>query len=200
MRRAALAWMVMVSACVSFASDAAADVTMTVKTRSYAVSGATGAVLLGAMDRHGPKHGFLTRAIAQTRYTIAWKMEWGETRSACRVKSVDGELAITYTYPQLEGPISRDLQRRWRRFMSGVQKHEEMHGKIARQMVRQAEKSVSKLSIRNDPQCRQSRREVKRRIDAIYAEYESKQIAFDAREHREGGPVEELIATLVRER
>ena len=200
MHRAALALVVVVGACGSFASDAAAGVTMTVKTRSYVVSGATGAALLGAMDRHGPKHGFLTRAIAQTRYTIAWKMEWGETRTACRVRRVDGELAITYTYPRLEGPISRDLQRRWHRFIRGVQRHEEMHGTLARQMVKQAERSVSKVSIRNDRQCRQARREVKRRIDAIYAEYEMKQVAFDAREHRDGGPVEGLIAALVQER
>ena len=52
---------------------------VTEKTGSYAVAGRSGAALLGAMDRRGPKHGFLTRAIAQTRYAISWTIEWGET-------------------------------------------------------------------------------------------------------------------------
>ncbi len=34
---------------------------------------------------------------------------------------------------------------------------------------------------------------MKGRMEAIYAEYEARQIKFDAREHREGGPVEGLI-------
>ena len=44
-----------------------------------------------------------------------------------------------------------------------------------------SEKSVAKLSIRNDPGCRKTRREVKRRMAAIYADYEARQIKFDAR-------------------
>lgn len=200
MRLAALTWVVVIGACGSFAGDAVAGVTVTVKMRNYVIAGKTGEALLAAMDRKGPKHGFLTRAIAQTRYSVGWKIEWGETRTACRVKSVDGELAITYTYPRVGGPVSPELRRRWGRFLSGVRKHEEMHGAIARQMIKKAEKSVSKLTIQNDPKCRKSRKEVKRRIDAIYAEYEKKQINFDAREHRDGGPVEGLIAALTRNR
>ena len=91
-----------------FAGEASADVKVTEKTRNYAIAGKSGAALLDAMDRRGPKHGFLTRAIAQTRYSVSWKIEWGETRTACRVKRVEGELAITYTYPRVtERPLAR---------------------------------------------------------------------------------------------
>ena len=180
--------------------DASAGVKTTVETQHYVISGRTGAALLDAMDRRGPKHGFLTRAIAQTSYTIAWKMEWGETRAACRVKRADGELAIIYTYPKVGGQVSRTVQRKWDRFLAGVTKHEKMHGLIAQQMVNEAQRSIGKLTIRNDPGCRKSRKEVSRRVDAIYAKYEKKQVDYDEREHREGGPVEALIDALVQER
>lgn len=58
------------------------------------------------------------------------------------------------------------------------------------------DKSLTGLTVPDDPQCSKTRREAKRRIDAIYAEYEDKQNAFDAREHREGGHVEHLLNTL----
>lgn len=196
MRRVAWARIVLFVACVFFAGQAAAGVKVSEKTRSYTISGKTGLALLDAMDQHGPKHGFLTRAIAQTRYSISWTIEWGETRKACRVKRADAHLDITYTYPSAPG-IPKALDRRWESFLAGVKKHERTHGEMARQMVRAAEKSVWKLSIANDPGCRKARSEVKRRMVKIYAEYEARQIAFDAREHSDGGRVEGLIDALV---
>lgn len=195
-----VAYLVLFGVCVGLAGEAFAGVTVSEKTRNYDIQGTSGAALLDAMDRQGPKHGFLTRAIAQTRYSIAWTIEWGETRTACRVKSIDGDLAITYTYPRVAEELSPDMTRRWHKFLSGVRKHEKAHGDLARQMAAAVEKSVAKLTIRNDRGCRKSRREVKRRMTAIYADYEARQIRFDAKEHRERGRVEALIAALSGER
>ncbi|MEP9388811.1 DUF922 domain-containing protein [Mesorhizobium sp. KR9-304] len=191
-----LARIVLFGACITFAGEAAAGVKVSETTRTYAVAGGTGAALLAAMDRHGPKHGFLTRAIAQTRYSVAWTIEWGETRTACRVKKIDGALDITYTYPSAHG-LSPVLERRWTRFLAGVKKHEKAHGDMARQMVGAVEKSVARLSVENDRGCRKARTEVKRRTAAIYAQYEARQIQFDVREHRNGGRVEGLIEALL---
>ncbi len=196
----AVAYLVLFGVCVGLAGEAFAGVKVSEKTRSYDIAGKSGAALLDAMDRRGPKHGFLTRAIAQTRYTVSWTIEWGETRAACRVKSIDGDLAITYTYPRVAEKLSPDMTRRWDKFLSGVRKHEKTHGDLARQMAAAVEKSVAKLTISNDPGCRKSRSEVKRRMAAIYADYEARQIRFDAKEHREGGRVEGLIGALARRR
>ena len=182
----------------SFSGAALAGVKVTEKVRSYAVSGNSGQALLDGMDRRGPKHGFLTRAIAQTSYTVSWKFEWGETAKACRMKRADGLLAITYTFPQASGALSPDLKRKWANFTTGVRKHENTHGQIARRMVRAAEKSVDGLTIAGDRGCIKTRREVKRRMAAVYAEYEARQVRFDAVEHREGGPVDKLIKALMR--
>jgi predicted secreted Zn-dependent protease len=67
---------------------------------------------------------------------------------------------------------------------------------MARQMARTVEKSVAKVSVDDDPGCRKARAEAKGRMTAIYADYEARQIKFDAREHREGGRVEGLIGAL----
>ena len=196
MRCVAWARIVLFGACIAAAGEAVAGVKVSEKTRGYEISGQTGAALLAAMDRRGPKHGFLTRAIAQTRYSVSWTIEWGETRAACRVKSIDGKLDIIYTYPTA-GSLPPGLQSRWARFLAGVKKHERVHGDVARQMARTVEKSVAKVYVASDPSCRKARAEVKERMAAIYADYEARQIKFDAREHREGGPVEGLIDRLV---
>lgn len=183
---------------VAFAGAASAGVKVTEKVRTYTIPGNSGEALLEAMDRGGPKHGFLTRAIAQTSYAVSWKMEWGETAKACRVKRADGLLAITYTFPQASGAMSPKMKRKWQDFLGGVRKHERVHGEIARRMVRAAEKSVDGLAIAGDRGCIKTRREAKRRMAAVYAEYEARQVRFDKVEHREGGPVDDLIKALIR--
>jgi len=178
------------------AADANAGVSVKTKTGTYFIGGKDGIALLDAMDRLGPKHGFLTHAIAQTSYTIAWDIDWKEADGNCRVANAAATLTISYTYPHTRGPISPDLQRRWNRFMAGVRKHEQTHGRLARQMVAAAEKSLSGLSYANDSRCRKTQAELKKRIAMTYAKYEARQIAFDEVEHSEGGNVEGLVSLL----
>ena len=92
--------------------------------------------------------------------------------------------------------MSPDLKRRWNRFMAGVRKHEETHGRLARQMVDAAEKSVSACPHDDDRRCRKTQAELKKRIAMAYAKYEARQIAFDEVEHAEGGNVEGLVSLL----
>jgi predicted secreted Zn-dependent protease len=175
-----------------------ASVSVKTKTVTYSISGKNGEALLGAMDRRGPKHGLLTRAIAQTRYVVNWDIDWEERGGACRIAYAAARLSITYSYPAVTSRMSPALERRWRRFMAGVQRHEEMHGRIARQMVNAAEKSVSAIRHRNDRGCRRTQAELKKRVAGIYAKYEARQVQFDNIEHREGGNVERLVEALAR--
>ncbi|MER2535539.1 MAG: DUF922 domain-containing protein [Rhizobiaceae bacterium] len=190
---------VTVLACVGAGlGSASADIVTKVETRSYAVSGDTGAALLAVMDRRGPRHGFRARAIAQTRYSVSWNIEWAQSRDDCRVRRVDGKLAVTYTYPKLEGDVPPPLKRRWAAFLSGVRAHEERHGVMAGQMARAARKAALDVRIAGDRACRKAKAEVKRRLAAVYDDYERRQNRFDRREHRPGGPVEGLVVRLAR--
>lgn len=186
-----------VGALVAFASAAAAEVKVSVQNSYYKISGKNGAALLEAMDRAGPKHGFLTRAIAQTRYSVTWKIEWAQSGDTCKVRGADAELDIKYMYPRVAGGVPSALETRWTRFFSGVRKHEEVHGRIAREMVAAAEKVVLRFAMKNDRTCTKSKREVKRRVEEIYARYEAKQVQFDKVEHRDGGNVQGLVAGLI---
>lgn len=183
--------------CLGSASVASARVTQTADTRTYAVSGNSGAALLDAMDRAGPRHGFLARAIAQTKYKVDWVFDIAENNGVCRVRSVDAKLALTFIYPQATGRLPPALDRRWRAFIAGARQHEQGHARLARQMVDAAEAGVSTLAMSDNPACTRTRRQVKQTVDRITAAYEARQVAYDAREHRPGGKVDQLINRLV---
>jgi predicted secreted Zn-dependent protease len=187
----------LLGACVGFAGTAFAKVKVIEQVKHYQITGTNGLALLRDMDGRGPKHGFLTRAIAQTAYSVAWKIEWAQTRGACRVKSVDGKLSVTYKFPQVAGKLSPHMQRRWRVFFAGVKRHERTHGDLARRMASATEKSIRKATVQNDPGCRKTRSKAKRLMADIYADYEARQVRFDVKEHSDGGAVERLIDALV---
>lgn len=200
MRSIALRTMLAFVVGLSLAGPVAAGVKVVSRTQTYPIVGATGQALVEAMDRNGPKHGFMTRAIAQTTYTVEWQFKVKTAGKACRMLDADGTLNVTYTFPRVASPMTISLAARWKRFFAGVRKHERMHGRIARAMVAAASKSARGTVFEADPSCQRTRREAKRRIDAVYAAYEARQVAFDAREHGDGGPVERLVAAFVRER
>lgn len=184
--------------CIAFAACLAASpafggVKTVVRTETYAVAGNSGEALLDAMDRNGPRHGLLARAMAQTRYKVNWKLDWLKSGGQCRLGSANATLSIVYRYPELARPAPPKLTRRWKTFLAGVRRHEEMHGKIARQMVASIHRSVSGLKISNDRGCAKSQRKVERLIAAGYDEFEARQARFDDREHAEGGNVDRLL-------
>lgn len=197
MRRTVLACISAFCTSATLTNPAAAGTRVEVRTQSYDISGETGRALLEAMDRKGPKHGFTARAIAQTSYTVDWQFTTAQNDGGCRMKGVSGKLNLTYTYPRVVSPLAPALRKRWSRFFAGVRAHEQDHGRMAREMVNKAARAASVVKVANDPLCTKVKREAKRRIDAIYAAYEARQIAFDQREHRKGGHVEALVVRLV---
>ncbi|TIT76748.1 MAG: DUF922 domain-containing protein, partial [Mesorhizobium sp.] len=195
MRLAVLACLVAIGAL--YAPQASAGTRVLVQTRSYDIAGNSGAALVEAMDSKGPKHGFMTHAIAQTAYTVDWELGVIQDKGSCRLKQANGTLHLFYTFPRVASPATPALKKRWDRFFAGVRAHEQTHGRIARQMMRATERSITGLKVADDPYCYETRREARRRIQAAYAEYEARQNAFDAREHRDGGHVEHLVAALM---
>ena len=193
MRRAGRAAVLAISTAFCLTGAALASVKVKTNTTSYRISGKSGDALLNAMDRRGPKHGFLTRAIAQTSYTVSWDIDWRESAGGCRIADAAATLSITYNYPAVSNAMSGDLKRRWQRFMAGVRKHEETHGRHRPPDGERSGEEPDGLSSRRDPGCSKTQAEVKRRIAATYAKYEARQVRFDEVEHTEGGNVEGLV-------
>lgn len=167
-----------------------------VRTETYAVAGRNGAEIMKTMQRSGPKHGLLARAMAATRYDVRWNLDWEKGASACRLRSANAVLTITYRYPRLANAVPADLQTRWTKFMSGVRTHEETHGRIAKEMVNAAQAAVVGVANDNDPDCAKSQNDVRRRVKAVYTDYEARQRQFDAKEHQYHGNVDGLVALL----
>ena len=180
------------------AASAHADVKTVSKVETYGISGESGQALMDAMDRKGPRHGFMARAIAQTRYSVGWELGWTTAGGACRLSAANVTLSVTYRYPALAEPADRGLTRKWASFLKGVQKHEQTHGRIARKMVDEAYRSALKVRVPKDPRCTAAKREVTRLVRATYARYEAEQQHFDALEHQPGGAVDRLVSNLIR--
>jgi predicted secreted Zn-dependent protease len=191
---------VVLMVALSCAGAAHAGVKVVEKIEYYRISGDTGDALMSAMDRYGPRHGFLTRAIAQTRYSIAWSLEWAATDDRCQLERADVTLSVNYRFPSVAGSVSPQLKRRWAAFIKGVNKHERMHGRIAHDMADAAHKAAMKLRVDDDPTCHKAKQELSRLVHEVYARYEARQQSFDALEHQPGGNVDRLVSSLTRKR
>lgn len=194
--RATSLTMLAVAGTLCCAVPALAGTKLTVHVRTYDISGKTGADLVDAMDGLGPRHGFTTRAIAETGYAVHWDFDIANAGGTCVLRKATGRIDLTYTFPRRISPADRALTRRWDRFMAGVRQHEHTHGRIAMRMMRATETALAGLKRPANWFCAGLRQEAKRRIDAIYVEYEAKQNAFDVQEHRSGGHVEHLVDAL----
>lgn len=167
------------------------------RTTSFPISGETGDALLRQLEQKGPKHGFTSRAIAQTRYTMKSEADWVHSDGMCKVTRPQVRLDINYIYPDVKGEVSGPLRSRWQRFMAGIRKHEEQHGRIAREMAAEADRTIAGLTVSDGKSCGKLRGEMKRVVAAIVARYEARQRQFDVVEHSSGGNIEGLVKRLV---
>jgi len=177
--------------------EALAKPLITLSVRYYAVRGTTGLQLIEEMDRIGPKQGFMSRAIAQTVYSLQYGADYSASGGVCRVKKTRVKLDITQIFPKPADKLPAPLARRWKRFMAGVHQHENAHVRIARDLAGVSERTILRTVTYDDPSCRGMRALLKRTIRGIYAVYDAKQNAFDEREHRKGGHIEKLVMALV---
>ncbi|PSJ61314.1 DUF922 domain-containing protein [Pseudaminobacter soli (ex Li et al. 2025)] len=180
-----------------FAGVAHAGSKVVVKTTTYPITGNSGPEIMRSMFRGGPTQGLQARAMAATRYDVKWDMNWDKNGGTCKLKGANATLFLTYNFPKLSTKVSPDLQSRWTKFMGGVRTHEQTHGRIAQEMVKAAEASVVGMTNDNDPGCSKTQSQARRQIQSIYAQYEARQRAFDAKEHQHGGNVDNLVSLLV---
>lgn len=185
------------AAAVAMMGSAGAKPIIKEKTEYYSVSGSTGEDLLIDMNRRGPRHGFLRKAIAQTRYKTTPRGDLVHRDGNCRAVGGGVTVEITYIYPKPNRRLSPDLARRWRIFQADNIRHEKAHGRIARQMAEELDRKLNGFSMKDGPNCRRAFARVERDFGAILAKYEKMQNDFDQREHRDGGEVENSVWILV---
>lgn len=167
------------------------------ETVHYAINGRTGMELYQDMVRRGPRHGFLSKAIAQTKYKVTPRGDWRHRDGTCGLVNAGYTLELTYTYPRPSSKLPAELERRWKTFIAETTVHEKTHGRLALKMARELDRRLRTFSMKDHRGCWRARSTLERELAAIFQAYEKKQIAFDNKEHREGGAVQKTALKLI---
>lgn len=167
------------------------------KTVHYNINGRSGIELYQDMVRRGPRQGFLSKAIAQTKYKVTPRGDWRYRDGTCSLVNAGYTLELTYTYPRPSSKLPAELERRWKTFIAETTVHEKTHGKLALEMARELDRRLRGFSMKDHRSCWRARSALEAELAAIFNAYEKKQIAFDNKEHREGGAVQKTARKLI---
>ena len=182
---------------VVLASTIAARADVSVKTKYYDIKGKTGLELFYDMNRKGPRHGFLTKAIAQTQFKTDIKGDLVHSNGVCRTKGAEMVMQITYVYPRPVDKLDSSLARRWKKFQASNIVHEETHGRLAKKMVADVNRTMRGFKLADGQSCRKANAMLMKDLSRIIVAYNKSQVDFDKREHRDNGPVEKSVLALV---
>ncbi len=167
------------------------------RVKTYTVTGRTGPELYASIGERGPQVGGLGRAIAHTSFELTWRRKYEERDGACVLASALPKLIITYTLPKPAGPLPADTETHWQAFITGVKKHELVHGDFIKEMVSGIEAATVGLTVTGDPECRKIKSEMTKRLGELSRRQRQKSREFDKAELSDGGNIHQLILNLV---
>lgn len=166
--------------------------------QTYPVTGDSGIDLYGSIGERGPKVGKEVRAIAHTNFKLTWTRKYEpQPDGACTLVSAKPKLIITYVLPKPVSPLSPEIKRKWDIFIAGVRRHENVHGVMIVDMVKEIERVSVGLTVANDPRCSKIRTELTAKLGEISRAHRKRNSDFDKVEMSEGGNVHQLILNLV---
>lgn len=164
--------------------------------KTYAIRGATGIDLYRSIGERGPAAG--VQAIALTSFRLTWTRDYRlQKDGACVLAIARPKLIITYTLPKAPAGLPPVVAEKWRRFITGVEAHERVHGEQITAMVRGIEAFSLGLRAENDPKCSRVREKLQARLKQFSDERVRQSTDFDRVELTEGGAVHQLILALV---
>jgi len=188
----------LLAGCIAFLPvEAFAEWQAAEKVQPYAISGKTGAELYASIGERGPKVGGLVRAIAHTNFKLTWTRKYEAQGDACVLVSARPKLIITYTLPKPAEQLPATTKQGWETFITGVHKHELVHGDQIKDMVKKIETATVGLSSPGDPNCRKIKTEMTKRLGALSQAQRQQSRDFDRVELSNGGIIHQLILTLV---
>lgn len=188
----------LLAGCIAFLPvDAVAEWQAVEKVQPYAIAGKTGAALYASIGERGPKVGGLVRTIAQTNFKLTWTRKYEAQGDACVLVSARPKLIITYTLPKPDEQLPASTRQGWEAFITGVHKHELVHGDQIKDMVKKIETATVGLSSPGDPNCRNIKTEMTKRLGALSQAQRQQSRDFDRIELSNGGNIHQLILALV---
>lgn len=164
--------------------------------KTYAISGSSGIELYRSIGERGPQAG--VQAVAHTTFKLTWRRDYRpQADGTCVLATARPNLTIIYTWPKAPAKLPPDVAASWQRFISGVEKHERVHGEHILDMVKKIEGYSVGLRAENDPKCQKVRAVLQQRLGEISDERRNIERDFDKLELSNGGAVHQLILALV---
>ncbi len=168
----------------------------TEQTKTYAISGNSGIELYRSIGESGPQAG--VQAVAHTTFKLTWRRDYRPQQDgSCILATARPNLTIIYTIPRAPAKLSPDVAASWQRFISGVEKHERIHGEHILDLVKKIEAYSVGLRAENDPKCQKVREVLQKRLGELSDEHRQRGRDFDREELSNGGAVHQLILALV---
>jgi len=170
--------------------------TPTEQIKTYPITGSSGIELYQSIGERGPQAG--VQAVAHTTFKLTWRRDYRpQADGACVLATARPNLTIIYTWPKAPAKLPSDVAASWQRFISGVEKHERVHGEHILDMVRKIEAYSVGLRAEDDPKCQKVRAVLQQRLGELSNEQRQRGRDFDRNELSNGGAVHQLILALV---
>ncbi len=166
----------------------------------YSIAGKTGVELYSSIGERGPSIGGKGRAIALTNFKLTWTRKYEPQGNACVLVSARPKLTITYMLPKPAERLPPAMAQIWETFITGVHKHELVHGDLIKDMVRKIEAVSVGLSAAGDPKCQKIRVELTQRLGELSRAQRQQSRDFDRAELSNGGNIHQLVLALINAR
>lgn len=179
------------------ATAARADWKPVERIEPYAIAGRTGPDLYASIGERGPEAS-IGRAIAFTNFKLTWQRDYRpQPDGGCTLVSARPKLIISYHLPKPTEKLAEPVASNWKTFIDGVTRHEQVHGEMIVDMVREIEAVSVGLSAADDPNCKKVRAALQERLPAISLARQQRSRDFDRVELSNGGAVHQLVLSLV---
>lgn len=158
------------------ASSERVQLTTSVSTRYYIVSGTTTAEIFDSIDRNGPRDGGVKAVgLAAASWGYTWQPQ--PVPEGCTISSMMVTLDVVVTLPrhQSETSLSQELRSRWNTFAANVAAHEQTHVEIDQTGARAIRDKMAALKAASSCDA------LTRQVDALWA---AEQAAIEASQDR----------------
>lgn len=116
---------------------------------------------------------------AETSAKFAWKYNFTKSQNGCSIKSVDVEVEIIYSLPQLVNyeDLKQDNKTEWGRYANSTYTHEQGHAKISIETAKEIEWEARNIIPKDG--CGEMARAANKLISNVLKRHEYKNLAYD---------------------
>ncbi|MGV1800237.1 DUF922 domain-containing Zn-dependent protease [Agrobacterium vitis] len=166
---------------------------------TYPVSGQSGPQLYQSIGEKGPVIGTDKRihVIAHTTFKLTWTRKYVPHGSTCVLETAIPKLTVIYTLPRPSQSLTSPVRENWAKFIAGIETHERVHGQNIKDMVKAIEAASIGLTVPDDPDCKKIRTDLTKRLGEISDRKRERDRVFEQSEMAPGGPIQQLILSLV---